>query len=88
MLANYIPAITPLDRPIVDQTGLSEKFDYELNFTPPWRIPNEQSADTQLDMTGPTFLEALKDQLGLKLKPTRATIQALVIDHVEKPSEN
>jgi uncharacterized protein (TIGR03435 family) len=51
-------------------------------------MPKGQSADTQLDLTGPTFFEALKDQLGLKLKPTRAPIQILVIDHVEQPSPN
>ena len=88
MFANFFPALVQLDRPLVDQTGLNGKFDYELNFTPPWRMPTEQSTDAQLDLTGPTFFEALKDQLGLKLKPTRTPIQTLVIDHVEQPSPN
>ena len=44
--------------------------------------------DTQLDLTGPALLEALKDQFGLKLKSTRGSIQILVIDHVEQPSPN
>ena len=88
MFADYIPVLEPLDRPIVDETGLKGKFDYQLNFTPPWRVPKEQSTDTQLDLTGPTFLEALKDQLGLKLRPTRSPIQTVVIDHVEQPSPN
>jgi uncharacterized protein (TIGR03435 family) len=88
MLANYIPALAELNRPVVDQTGLNGKFDYELNFTPPWKMPQGQSTGTQLDFTGPTFLEALKDQLGLKLKPIKAPIQILVIDHVEQPSPN
>ena len=72
MLADYVPALVQLDHPVVDQTGLNGEFDYELDFAPPWRMPKEQSTDTQLDLTGPTFFEALKDQLGLKLKPTRA----------------
>ena len=88
MLVGYIPAIEQLDRPVVDQTGLNGRFDYELNFTPPWKTPKEQSTGPQLDLTGPTFLEALKDQLGLKLKSTRAHIQILVIDRVEQPSPN
>jgi len=88
VLAAYIPTLIPVDRPVIDQTGLTGRFDYELNFTPEWRMPKGQSADTQLDLTGPTFFEALKDQLGLKLKPTRAPIQILVIDHVEQPSPN
>jgi uncharacterized protein (TIGR03435 family) len=51
-------------------------------------MPKEQTADTELDLTGPTFFEALKDQLGLKLQPTRAPIQILFIDRVEQPSPN
>ncbi|MGA3130893.1 MAG: TIGR03435 family protein [Terracidiphilus sp.] len=88
LLAGFVPLLEQLDRPVVDQTGLSGNFDYEVSFTPPWKIPKEQSTDTQLDLTGPTFLEGLKDQLGLRLKPTRALIQVLVIDHVEEPSAN
>ena len=88
MLADYVPLLVQLDRPVVDQTGLNGKFDYEVNFTPPWKMPKDQNADGQLDLAGPTFLEALKDQLGLKLKPTRAPIKTLVIDHIEQPSPN
>jgi uncharacterized protein (TIGR03435 family) len=88
LLANYVPLLVQLDRPVVDQTGLSGKFDYEVNFMPPWKMPKEQSTEMQLDLTGPTFLESLKDQLGMKLKPTRAPIQAIVIDHVEQPTPN
>lgn len=88
VLAAYIPTLIPVDRPVIDQTGLTGRFDYELIFTPEWRMPKEQSASAPLDLPGPTFFEALKDQLGLKLKPTRAPIQTLVIDHVEQPSPN
>jgi uncharacterized protein (TIGR03435 family) len=88
MLADFIPALVGLDRPVVDQTGLDGKFDFEVNFTPPWKIPKEQTAEAQLDMAGPVFLEALKSQLGLKLKPIKAPIQILVVDHVEQPSPN
>jgi uncharacterized protein (TIGR03435 family) len=88
MLANYTAALTEFDRPVVDQTGLQGKFDYEINFTPPWKMPQLQTIGTQLDLTGPALLEALKDQFGLKLKSTRGSIQILVIDHVEQPSPN
>jgi bla regulator protein blaR1 len=88
MLVDFLPALLELNRPVVDQTGLTGKFDYEVNFTPPWKMPKEQSPGTQLDLTGPTFSEALKNQLGLKLKSTRASIQTLVIDRVEHPSPN
>jgi uncharacterized protein (TIGR03435 family) len=88
MFADFFPALVQPDRPVVDQTGLNGRFDFEANFTPPWRMPKEQSTDTQLDLTGPSFFEALKDQLGLRLKPTKAEIQTLVIDHLEQPSPN
>jgi len=37
---------------------------------------------------GITFMDAVREQLGLKLEPTRAPVQVLVIDHIERPSEN
>lgn len=88
MLVDFLPALLELGRPVVDQTGLSGKFDYEVNFTPPWKMPKQQGEGSELDLTGPTFSEAMKEQLGLKLKPTKALIQTLVIDHVELPSPN
>ena len=86
--SDWIPLIETLDRPVVNRTGLAERFDIELNFTPPWATAKEEGADTQLDLAGPTFLEALKNQLGLKLVSTHASVQTLVIDHVEQPSPN
>jgi bla regulator protein blaR1 len=86
--ADWIPLIETLDRPVVNQTGLPGRFDIEFNFTPPWKIPKEQTSDAQLDLTGPTFLEGLKDQLGLKLVSAHAPVQILVIDHVEEPTPN
>ena len=88
LFSNWIPLIEPLGRPVINWTGLTERFDIELNFTPPWVEAKEQSADGQLDLTGPTFLEAIKDQLGLRLVSTHAPVQTLVIDHVELPSPN
>jgi uncharacterized protein (TIGR03435 family) len=40
------------------------------------------------DPSGPTFLEALKNQLGLKLDPAMGPVQVFVVDHIEQPSEN
>jgi uncharacterized protein (TIGR03435 family) len=46
------------------------------------------SANAETDDSGPTLMEALKDQLGLKLESTKGPVDVLVIDHVEEPSEN
>ena len=83
---------TMLDRPVVDQTGLSGRFDFQLKFTPDEnqygglgiRVP--PPAD---DATAPPDLfTAMQEQLGLKLIATKAPVDVIVIDKVSKPSEN
>lgn len=75
---------TNLDRPVVDETGLSGNFDFLMTFSakPPL------TADAAPKDSAPTFLEALKDQLGLKLESTTAPVTTLVIDHIEEPTPN
>jgi bla regulator protein blaR1 len=80
-----IPPVAVFGRPVVDQTGLAGTYDFSLNWLPD---RSRSGAGEPADAQGPSFLEALKEQLGLKLKPTRAAVQTLVIDHVEEPSPN
>ncbi len=49
IFSDWIPLIETFDRPVVNRTGLKERFDIVLNFTPPWVKDKEQSADAQLD---------------------------------------
>jgi uncharacterized protein (TIGR03435 family) len=75
------------DRPVVDQTGLNGRFDVTLEWTP---TPQGSSSDSGVQ-AGPqalTFGDALHDQLGLKLVSMKGPVETLVIDHVERPSEN
>ena len=72
------------DRPVVDQTGLAGTFDIKLTYKPAY----VRSSSPELDLNDISIFTAVQDQLGLKLEPTKATIQMLVVDHVEKPSEN
>ena len=44
--------------------------------------------NSQPDSQGPSFLEALKEQLGLKLTPTKAPLNVLIVDHIDRPSPN
>jgi hypothetical protein len=67
--------------PVVDQTGLAGRLDFSLQWT-------RQTNNTVTPDPGTSMQEALEDQLGLKLKSTKAFMDNLVIDHVEKPSEN
>jgi bla regulator protein blaR1 len=87
-LALYLPTLIPFGRPIVNQTGLVGTFDLSLHFTPEQGIASTSPTDAQSDSQGTTAFEALKEQLGLTLKPIKAPLQILVIDHVEQPSPN
>jgi uncharacterized protein (TIGR03435 family) len=81
-----------LDRPVVDKTGLTGRWDFQVRWTPDEsqfvsmgvRVPpptNDSNAP-------PGIFTAFTEQLGLKLDASRAPVDVLVIDKVEKPSEN
>jgi len=77
-------SLTGIDRRIRDRTGLSGTFDLSLEWSV---VPDTVPAPLQDDMP-PRFLEALKTQLGLTLKATRAPVDVVVVDRVERPAEN
>jgi uncharacterized protein (TIGR03435 family) len=80
------PGFTSVDKTVVDKTGLEGTFDFVMEFTPQWTpAPGD---DFQPDPSGPTFQEALKQQLGFKLESQTGQSVAFVLDHVEEPSEN
>jgi uncharacterized protein (TIGR03435 family) len=74
-------------RTVVDKTGLTAKYDFTLQWMP---TKNDKQSEhtTQSQSSEPSIFTALQEQLGLKLEPQTDPIEALVIDHVEKPSEN
>ena len=74
-----------VDKPVVDETGLAGKFDFRVKFTP---AVDDRTGEPLPDPSGISFQNALRDELGLKLKPSRAPIRTIVIDHVERPAEN
>ena len=76
---------TGVDRPVSDQTGLSGMFDFALEFTPKRDARSASGSNSRADSTGLTFLQALKEQLGLKLEPQMGAFDVLVIDYVEQP---
>ena len=69
-------------RPVIDRTGLPGRYTFQLHWDRDANSTAEQRADS------PTLFTALQEQLGLKLEPTTASMQVLVIDSAEKPSEN
>lgn len=82
--------IMGVDRPVLDKTGLSssDRYDFTIEFTPVFNGPLPPGSTFQPDANGPTFNEALKEQLGLKLEPQTGPTDVVVIDHIEQPSEN
>jgi uncharacterized protein (TIGR03435 family) len=77
-----------VSRLVVDRTGLSGTFDFTLEWLPESNGPVPPSGDAQPEASGPTFLEALNEQLGLKLESIKAATQVLIVDRVERPSAN
>lgn len=81
-LANYLSSM--LSRTVVDKTGITGEFDLQLAFT-----PGLQPADgVGVADLGPDFFTALQEQLGLKLESAKGPVEILVVDRVERPSEN
>ena len=80
-----------VDKPVVDRTGLKDTFDYVLEWS--GRLPGQPpppagAAPPPPETPGTGFLQAVREQLGLKLVPGRAAVRTIFIDHVESPSEN
>jgi uncharacterized protein (TIGR03435 family) len=71
-----------LDRPVVDQTGVKGRYDFRMQWTVADAPP---TTDTDAP---PGLFTAIQEQIGLKLKPAKAPVDVLVIDHVEQPSAN
>jgi len=88
LITAYLSNEAHMDRPIVDQTGLKGNYDFSLRYSEESDQPATSGAEAAPDSQGTTFLEALKEQLGMKLVRTIAPVLVPVIDHIERPSEN
>jgi len=78
---------SPLERPVIDNTGLSGRYDFDLEFSPDERLwggalPRPENSDK------PDLFKAIQEQLGLRLEAARGPVSTIVIETVEHPSEN
>lgn len=77
-----------LDRPVVDKTGLSGKYDFDLEWAPDESQFGGEVAAASDDAPSPPFFTAIQQQLGLRLEASKGPVEALVVDTVERPSAN
>lgn len=89
LIASSIPGgASGINLPVLDRTGLAGNFDFALEFTPGHEDSSVQTANSHPDGAGPSFIVALRDQLGLKLEPQIGPVEVLVIDYVQEPPVN
>ncbi len=77
---------SPAGRLVVDKTGLEGFFDIEFSYATP-QLGGRDAAPSNPGDAAEIFT-AIQEQLGLKLEPSRSNVEVLVIDHVERPTEN
>ena len=73
---------TGLDLPVVNKTDLTGRYDFAIEFEP--QEASSAGVKSRPDVTGPTFAEALKEQLGLKLESQTGPVDFLVIDSIDQ----
>jgi uncharacterized protein (TIGR03435 family) len=86
-LSNFLSQ--QVHRLVVDNTGLTGKYDISLQWTPD-EVANahQEAGATGTTDSGPSIYTALQEQLGLRLDSTKGPVETVVVDHVEMPSEN
>ena len=82
-----------LDRPVVDQSGLTGRYDFTLEWRPDeFQFPTlpapQKAAAAAANDALPDLYTAFQEQLGMKLQPAKAPLDVLVIDKVSRPSTN
>jgi uncharacterized protein (TIGR03435 family) len=85
--ASVIPGIGNLGRTVVDKTGLHGRYDFTLEFTPDAHTFAPGTEFTP-DAAGPSVLNALTEQMGLKLVPDKGQVETFVLDHIDHLTEN
>ena len=96
-MSNFASALqrVVMDRPVVNQTMLSGRYSFTLNWTPDdsqflqWRGAGANTATAREEQDSPAGLfTAIQEQLGLKLQPEKAPVDVLVVQHIEQPTAN
>ena len=74
-------------RTVVDRTGLTGEYNFTLTYAPdPPKAPGDSS--NSADLTGSSMIDAIREQLGLRLVPQKGPVEVLIVDRAEKASVN
>jgi uncharacterized protein (TIGR03435 family) len=77
-----------LGRVVIDRTGFAERFDIQLEFLPDETTPAIPPPPPGSAASGPSIVQALQQQLGLRLESTKGPVEMVVVDQAERPSAN
>jgi uncharacterized protein (TIGR03435 family) len=77
-----------LDRPVVDRTGLTGRYDFDLEWATDESQFNGEVPAASADANAAPLFTAIQQQLGLRLVATKAPVDALIVDKAERPSAN
>ena len=79
-----------LERQVVDHTGLTGVYDFDLVWTPEDAIDAQSTSNSTggSEPPPPSIFTAIQEQLGLRLEATKAQVDAVIVDHLERPSPN
>ena len=88
-MSDFAEVVLPLyvGRAVVDRTSLAGPLEWSLEWTPDQLLPMV-GGDTKIDPNGPSLFAAIQEQLGLKLESSSGPVSVLVIERVERPTEN
>jgi uncharacterized protein (TIGR03435 family) len=87
-IARFIDQISRLvDRPVVDRTALTGKFDLDLEWEPDGSAAARPDKPASI-ANRPSLFTALQEQLGLKLEPRQEAIPRVEVERVRRPTEN
>ena len=88
----YVLNGASLDRQIFDRTGLNGLYDFDLLWTSQDELDahaaSKEAGTDSREPLPPSIFAALPEQLGLRLEPTRAVVDTLIVDHIERPTGN
>jgi uncharacterized protein (TIGR03435 family) len=93
-LANFVTALSQqVGRQVIDKTDLKGLYDVKLQWTPEFgQVPiapgGPEPSPPPPNSSGPSIFTALQEQLGLRLESAKGPVEVLIIDGVQKPTEN